>query len=158
MAGTLPAPGAGPSPGLWRRAALIFTRPSQAWAGLGDRAAWWFPLLVVAIVSTLTMLAVYDRAYLPMMTENVERQAADGRMTQQQLDRAEAFFGGPAGRAINAGFQLAGVVIVTLLVALASARLPAAGLGRPAADRVHNGRVGHRENRAGRRVPAPGGG
>jgi len=117
--GTPPAPGAVPTPGLWRRAALIFTRPSQAWAGLGDRAVWWFPLLVVAIVSTLTMLAVYDRAYLPMMTENVERQAADGRMTQSQLDRAEGFFGGPAGKAVNAGFQLAGVVIVTLLVALA---------------------------------------
>jgi hypothetical protein len=75
-------------------------------------------MLLVAAVSSLTMLAVYERAYLPMMTEGIERQVADGQMSQQQLERTEAFFAGPAGKAINVGFQFLGVIVITLFSGL----------------------------------------
>ena len=121
-AGAAAASSAGPepdaSPGLWRRAALIFVRPARAWEGLGERAGWWFPLVLVAIVSSLTMLLTFDRAYLPMMTEGMERQVADGQMTQEHLERAEAFFGGPAGKAVNVGFLVVGLVVMTTLLAI----------------------------------------
>ncbi len=75
-------------------------------------------MLLVAIVTSVTMLAVYERSYLPMMTQGIERQVSEGQMTQQQLDRTEAFFAGPAGKAINIGFQFLGVVLITLFAGL----------------------------------------
>jgi hypothetical protein len=113
-----PATAAVAAPSLWARAVRVFVRPAAAWTGLESRAAWWFPMLLVAIVTSATMLAVYEKSYLPMMTEGIERQAADGQMTPQQLERTEAFFSGPAGRAINVGFQIVGVVILTLFTGL----------------------------------------
>src|SRR5262245_22699073 len=115
---TLETVGHDDAPGLWRRAALIFVSPGRAWEGLRERAAWWFPLLLIVVVSSLAMLATYDRAYLPMMTEGVERQVASGQMTQQQLDRTEAFFGSAKGKAMNLGFQFLGIALITLLTAL----------------------------------------
>jgi hypothetical protein len=103
---------------LLKRALLVFTAPARAWGGLRERSQWWFPMLVVAIVTSVTMLAVYERSYLPMMTQGIERQVSEGQMSQQQLDRTEAFFAGPAGKGINVGFQFLGVVVVTLFIAL----------------------------------------
>lgn len=113
-----PMPADEPPPGLWRRTALVFARPAQAWTGLEHHAQWWFPMLLIAVLSSLTMLAVYERVYLPMMTEGIERQAADGQMTPQQLERTEAFFAGTAGKAINVGFQFLGVMVVTFFTGL----------------------------------------
>ena len=112
---TLPA---GPAPGVWQRSVLVFARPARAWDGLREHAQWWFPMLIVAVVTSITMLAVYERSYLPMMTQGIERQVAEGQISQQQLDRTEAFFAGPAGKAINIGFQFLGVVLVTLFSGL----------------------------------------
>jgi hypothetical protein len=115
-----PAPSApsAPAPSPWQRAILVFARPTRAWDGLREHAQWWFPLLLVAVLTSVTMLAVYERSYLPMMTEGIERQAADGQMSQEQLERTEAFFAGPAGKAINVGFQFLGVVLITLFAGL----------------------------------------
>ena len=107
-----------PAPGVWQRTLLVFARPSRAWNGLREHAQWWFPMLLAALVTSLTMLAVYERSYLPMMTEGIERQVADGQMSQQQLDRTEAFFAGPAGKAINVGFQFLGIILITLFSGL----------------------------------------
>src|SRR6266850_1914612 len=126
----------GPSPGLWKRALLVFTRPTRAWDGLAVRVQWWFPMLLVAVVSSITMVAVYERSYLPMMTEGIERQVADGQMSQQQLERTEAFFAGPAGKGINVGFQFLGVVVITLLSGLMFWLGGAFILGRPVSYRL----------------------
>ena len=107
-----------PSPSVWQRTLLVFARPTQAWAALREHAQWWFPVLLVALVTSATMLAVYERSYLPMMTQGIERQVSEGQMSQQQLERTEAFFAGPAGKAINLGFQFLGVVLITLFVGL----------------------------------------
>lgn len=114
---TSAAPSA-PVPSLWERTVLVFARPTQAWGGLREHAQWWFPMLLLAVVTSATMLAVYERSYLPMMTEGIERQAADGQMSQEQLDKTEAFFAGPAGKAINIGFQFLGVVLITMFAGL----------------------------------------
>ena len=103
-----PAVPAAPGPGPWARVAAVFVRPAQAWDGLESRALWWLPMLLSAVVTSVTMMLVYERSYLPMMTEGMERQVADGQMSAQQLERTEAFFAGPVGRAINTGFQLVG--------------------------------------------------
>jgi len=109
---------AAPGPGLWARVAAVFVRPARAWDGLESRALWWFPMLLSAVVTSVTMMLVYERSYLPMMTEGMERQVADGQMSAQQLERTQAFFAGPVGRAINTGFQLVGVALVTFFTGL----------------------------------------
>ena len=113
-----PAPSAERPPGLLERVGLIFIRPTRAWGGLRARAQWWFPLLIIALVSSITLIVVYERCYLPMMTEGLERQVAEGQMSQKVYDDTEAFFAGPAGKAINVGFQFIGVLVITLITGL----------------------------------------
>jgi hypothetical protein len=102
----------------WSRAVAIFARPHQAWSGLERRAQWWFPILVAVVVSAATLLATYDRVMLPTVLEPMEKQLADGQMSQIQFDHAEAFFSSPLGRLVNVGIQVLGVFVSTLLVAL----------------------------------------
>src|SRR5882672_5827679 len=115
---TPPTPSAERSPGLLERVGLIFVRPTHAWSGLRERAQWWFPLLIIALVSSVTLVAVYERCYLPMMTEGLERQVAEGQMSQKAFDDTQAFFAGPAGKAINVGFQFLGVFLITFFTGL----------------------------------------
>jgi hypothetical protein len=126
-----PAGGSEPGPGLWARALAVFLRPQQAWSGLDRRVQFWFPLVLVAAISAGAMLATYDRVMLPTIIEPMQRQVADGQMPEAQMDRMEAFFESPAGRAINVGSQFIGVVVSTLLVALFVWLGGAFILGRP---------------------------
>jgi Yip1-like protein len=107
-----------PTPGVWSRTLSIFVRPNQAWAGLDRRVRFWFPLLLVAILSAVAMLATYDKVMLPTILEPMQRQVSEGQMPQAQADRMEEFFGSPAGKAINVGTQFLGVIVSTFLVAL----------------------------------------
>lgn len=103
---------------LMERAVAIFTRPGQAWGGLKERAQWWFPMLVTVVLMSVTTAVVYERSFLPMMTEQFEKQAADGQMPPEQLERMQDFFASPAGKAITVGQQVVVLPIVTLLTAL----------------------------------------
>lgn len=125
-----------PAVGLWRRALLVFARPTQAWGGLRAHIQWWFPLLLTVVVSSITMMAVYDRSYLPMMTEGLEQKVSEGQMQPQQLERTEAFFAGPAGRTINVCFQALGIMVVTLFTGLLFWMAGAFILGRPIGYRL----------------------
>lgn len=120
-----------PGPGLWARAAAVFLRPHQAWQGLERRVQWWFPLLLVALVSAATLLVTYDRVMLPTIMEPLQKQVAEGQMPEAQAERMESFFGSPAGRAVNVGSQFLGVIVSTLLVALFVWLGGAFILGRP---------------------------
>ena len=131
-----PGPPSEPAVGLWKRALLVFVNPAQAWGGLRAHAQWWFPLLLTILASSLTMLAVYERSYLPMMTEGLEQRVSEGQMQQQQLERTEAFFAGPAGRAINVGFQAVGLILVTLVTGLVFWMAGGFILGRPLGYRL----------------------
>src|SRR5213594_2790327 len=52
-------------------------------------AQWWFPLLVMVAIVTLSSLALFQRALVPMMMEQMEQQAQNGQMSQDKLDRME---------------------------------------------------------------------
>ena len=127
----VPASASAPVPGLWSRTISIFVRPTQAWSGLERRVQFWFPLLLVAVLSATAMLLTYDRVMLPTILEPMQRQVADGQMPQAQADRMEEFFGSPMGRAMNVGTQFIGVIVSTLLVALFVWLGGAFILGRP---------------------------
>jgi hypothetical protein len=107
-----------PSLSLLQRTVAIFTRPTQAWHGLRERSQWWFPLLLVALVGVVSMSAVYQRAFLPMITGQMESQVESGQMPAESYDQAVAFMSGPIGLAIFVVQQLFFTVLLLFVVAL----------------------------------------
>jgi len=103
---------------LLERSLAVFVRPAQAWTGLAERAQWWFPLLVMVAIVTLSSLALFQRALVPMMMEQMEQQAQNGQMSQDQLDRMERTMSGPVGMAISIGPQAVFFPVLTLVMAL----------------------------------------
>jgi hypothetical protein len=108
----------------------VFARPAQAWAGLERRGQWWFPLVVCTAVSVIATGLTYQRALVPTMLAQFDRQVDAGQIPAEQLDRIVSQVTGPVPMAIN----LASVAVVLPLMSLAFALLPwmAAGfmLGR----------------------------
>jgi hypothetical protein len=100
------------------RVVAVFTRPSQAWGGLRARAQWWIPLLIVLAVSAVATVLVYDRAIVPMMTSQWEQMVEDGRMSAEQLEGAQGFMTGPAGKAITVGQQVVVLFAMQFIIAL----------------------------------------
>jgi len=102
---SLAAPSAPPeerSLSPFARVIAIFTNPNRAWDGLATRSQWWFPLIVMALLGVGLTAALYQRAVLPTITEQWEKMVEDGKMTQDQLDKAEQRMSGPAGIAFSA--------------------------------------------------------
>ena len=102
----------------FQRFVAIFARPAHAWGGLRERAQWWFPLLITLVVSLGSMFALYDRAMIPMLSEQWGEQVASGNMTSEQVDRATAFMESPAGKVFFLGQQLVLVPIFILIAGL----------------------------------------
>jgi hypothetical protein len=101
------------------RSIAVFVRPTQAWGGLHERAQWWFPLILMAIVSAGTTALLYHRALVPMLTESWEQQVANGQMQAEQLDQIERFFNSPAGLGFSIGQQVVILPILIFVIALA---------------------------------------
>ena len=126
------APAAEPEPGLslWGRLVAVYARPGQAWSGLAGRGQWWFPLLLCVLVSVAGTALTYQRALVPTILAQMERQADSGQIPAEQLERVESQVSGPLPMALN----VASVAVVLPLMTLALALLPwlAAGfmLGR----------------------------
>lgn len=100
------------------RAIAVFVRPTEAWVGLRERAQWWFPLLIVLLVSAGAVAALHQRAFVPMLLDQWDQAVADGQMTAQQVQGLERFFSGPGGLAFLAGQQVVMLPLFTLVVAL----------------------------------------
>ena len=107
-----------PPLGLWSRTVAVFTRPADAWAGLEERAQWWFPLLVTILITVAGSIALHRRALIPMMTESWDRQVAAGAMTAERVAEMERFFESPAGMAASIAPTLIILPLITLGIAL----------------------------------------
>lgn len=121
---SIPAAPAGPvsstsSPSVFERAVLVFTSPGKAWEGLRERSQWWFPMLVVALVSALSAAILHNRAIVPMVVEGWEQAVQNGNMTADQMAEMERFFTGPAGLAMSAIQQFIFGALITFIMALA---------------------------------------
>ena len=115
-----PAPAAAePSLSLLERTVAVFVRPNHAWGGLTTRAQWWFPFLVMLLVSICFSFLLYHRANLPMIQDSWDQAVADGKMTAEQVDRASAFMSGPTGMGITMVQTLVVLPVILLLTALA---------------------------------------
>lgn len=102
---------------LGQRMVAIFTSPSNAWGGLRQRAQWWFPILVVLLVTAVSTLLVYDQAIVPMMVEQWETMVESGRMSPEGLEGAQRFMTGPVGKVVTIVQQVIVLFLVQLLVA-----------------------------------------
>jgi hypothetical protein len=100
------------------RVVALYTRPGEAWGGIRERAHFWFPLVVMMIVSVTVGLLLHHRAIVPTMSEVWYQQVDEGQMTEAQVEGALAFMEGPAGLALSAVQQAIGVGFVFLVTAL----------------------------------------
>ncbi|MEK7823547.1 MAG: hypothetical protein AAB290_00725 [Candidatus Eisenbacteria bacterium] len=110
--------GGGPSLSVWQRAVAVFARPTAAWSGLESRSQWWFPLVLMMLLNAAFAAALHQRALMPMISEAWEQGVADGRMTVAQVDKLEAFMGGPIGMAMTVGQQVIAWPVILLVSAL----------------------------------------
>jgi len=101
-----------------QRANAIYVRPAAAWDGLRERAQWWFPFLLVLILTLLGSALIYHRAQLPTILEAMEERVTNGEMTADQLDKIEGFYNGPAGVALMLGTTAVSLGALPFLVAL----------------------------------------
>jgi hypothetical protein len=113
-----PAPADAPALSLFERALAVFTRPTHAWGGLREKAQWWFPTLLLTVVSAAITLALHQRALVPMMVEAWDQQVADGNMSPQQVDTVVAFMTGPLGMTLTALQQAIVIPFIVLLTGL----------------------------------------
>jgi hypothetical protein len=86
-------PAAPPELSPWSRFVAVFIRPASAWGGLENKPQWWYPLLVTLALSLGSVAVLHDRALVPMMISQWEEAVDEGRMTPEQLERMESFFG-----------------------------------------------------------------
>jgi hypothetical protein len=113
-------PEVAPTLSLGARFVAMFSRPTQAWAGLERRGQWWFPLLITILVGVVGMALIYDRAMLPTQLEQFQRQVEEGRYPPAALERVEDQLTSPVVRVMNVG----ALIIMVPLMALATALLP----------------------------------
>lgn len=99
------------------RAIAIFTRPSSAWSGLRTQSQWWFPLLLVVLCSAGLTVALYQRAVVPMITEQWDQMVEDGKMNAEQVDRMEEGMRGPMGLMWGVVPQVITIPLIMLLMA-----------------------------------------
>jgi Yip1 domain len=97
----MPAPAAEPSMSPFARAVAIFTRPGDAWGGLREHAQWWFPLLIVLVLGSLTAGILHNRAIVPMVEDQWQEAVNNGQMPAEEEAKMEAFFESPAGLAVS---------------------------------------------------------
>lgn len=110
----------GPPLSLLQRTIAVFARPNQAWGGLRERAQWWFPLLLLIVVSLTSSTLIFQRAIVPMIEDSIDRQVATGQMSGQQADQVVEMMSGPFGLVVNVVgpivIMLPVVILITALV------------------------------------------
>lgn len=107
-----------PTLSVWSRAAAVFARPAQAWAGLEHRAQWWFPILVSVLVSIVGTLLVYQRAIVPAQLAQFEQQVEAGQLPAEAMARVEEQLGSPLSMGFAVGAILVAVPLMTCVFAL----------------------------------------
>lgn len=115
---TLSAPAAPARLSPWERARRVFVSPGTAAEGLDDHVQWWIPLLLTLAMTAIMFITLYDRAFLPMLVDQMDQQVVSGQVPTQQADKIEDFYSSKAGLAIMGGSQLVAVAAMTFVVAM----------------------------------------
>ncbi len=108
----------GPQLSVWERTVRVFTRPAQAWVGLEEQVQWWFPFLIVLLISAGVLLTLFHRAYVPMILDQMEQQVVSGQLPPEKMDRMDQVFASPVAMVSFVVVQVVVVAAMTFLVAL----------------------------------------
>lgn len=120
---TIPVPADPPAPAPvritpWERARRVFVSPATASQGLEEQVQWWIPLLLTLLMTAVMFVTLYDRAFTPMLLDQIDQQVVNGQVPAEQADKIEGFYASKAGMAIMGGTQLLAVAAMTFVVAL----------------------------------------
>jgi hypothetical protein len=115
---------------IWSRSVAIFARPTQAWAGLERRGQWWFPLVLCTLASVIGTGLTYQRALMPTILAQFDRQVEQEQITQATADQMAEQMSGPIGMGMNLGSIVVGLSLMTLAFALLPWLATAFMLGR----------------------------
>jgi hypothetical protein len=113
-----PGESAEPSLSPPQRAVAVFVRPHQAWGGLKTHAQWWFPLLILVVLSLGLAALLHDRAVMPMLRDTWGDQVANGQMEAAQADRMEKMMSGPTGLMFTLIQQLIIIPLIYLFTSM----------------------------------------
>ena len=101
------------------RMVRIFVRPAEAWEGLREQGQWLFPLVLGLAVWVALQVVAFDRAVVPMMTDQWSEAVANGQMEPAQEANLTKFFTeSPAARWIVLGQQVIVWPVLLLIQAL----------------------------------------
>jgi hypothetical protein len=75
-------------------------------------------MVLMVVFSTAGMIALHERAMIPMLRDQWEQQVADGVMTADRLDAMLAFMRSPAGLGVTVAQQAVMLPVFTFFVAL----------------------------------------
>ncbi len=103
---------------IWSRSVALFARPAEAWTGLERRGQWWFPLVLCMLVPVLGTGLTYQRALVPTILAQFDRQVESEQITQAQADQMAEQMSGPIGMGMNLGSIVVGLPLFTLAFAL----------------------------------------
>lgn len=107
-----------PSMSPFARTIAVFANPAGAWGGLREHAQWWFPMILTVVISTAGMVALHERAMIPMLQDQWEQQVADGVMPADRMESMLAFMRSPAGLGVTIAQQAVMLPVFTFFVAL----------------------------------------
>ncbi len=113
-----PASDAGPPLNVFQRVIAVFVRPGNAWGGLEQRAQWWFPFLLSLVFIGCFSLVLHERAMLPMMQDQFERQVSEGQMTPEAAAGMERMMSGPMGLVMSIVPPLFVTAVLSFVIAL----------------------------------------
>ncbi|MBI5168964.1 MAG: YIP1 family protein [Candidatus Eisenbacteria bacterium] len=103
------------------RARRVFVSPSTAWEGLEEQVQWWIPMVLLTLVTVGLFFLLYQRAYLPMMLDQLDQQVVNGQLPAEQVDRMEQVYSGVPAQLMIMATQVIAVVLITLLWASVTA-------------------------------------
>lgn len=119
-----------PRMSIWARSVAMFARPTAAWTGLERRGQWWFPVVLCILVSVLGTALTYQRAFVPTILAQFDRQVESEQLTQAAADQLAEQMSGPGGMVMNLGSIVVGLPLITLAFALLPWLAAAFMLGR----------------------------
>jgi hypothetical protein len=99
------------------RAVAVFTSPTRAFGGLRTQSQWWFPILLIVLCSAVLTAVLYQRAVVPMITDQWDQMVEDGKMSGDQVAKMEEGMRGPMGLVWGVVPQVIMIPLMMLLMA-----------------------------------------
>ena len=103
---------------LLERSIAVFASPANAWRGLRHQVQFWFPMVLLAVLTSAFTAVMWERAIVPDMRVGWQQAVDNGQMTQEQMDKTEASMANPVARGVSVAVYGVFTAVWILLVGL----------------------------------------